>query len=159
MVNLVADATPGYGNTTIGTNTSGLATANRWRYAGGWWDAGELMYHFGARYYDPTIARFLQLDPSGKSVAYLYAGDDPINNTDPTGLGVPPGAGCWVAPGVPCPPEPSLFSDIDVLSALLSCATAALAASETGPGAAAACIAAGSYDLINAPPGAEDWFG
>jgi RHS repeat-associated protein len=86
--NGVTDATYSYdpyGNTTIGTNVSGLATTNRWRYAGGWWDGTEQMYHFGARYYDPSIGRFLQLDPTGRSSGYAYANDNPITNTDPSG--------------------------------------------------------------------------
>ncbi len=41
----------------------------------------------GHRYYDPTLGRFTQLDPSGQETnPYLYAGGDPINNTDPSGL-------------------------------------------------------------------------
>jgi RHS repeat-associated protein len=74
-----------YGNTTIGTNVSGLADTNRWRYAGGWFDSPEKMYHFGARYYAPTIGRFLQLDPSSQSKGYSYTGDEPVNGTDPSG--------------------------------------------------------------------------
>jgi hypothetical protein len=40
----------------------------------------------GARYYNPTTARFTQPDPSGKEAnTYIYAGDDPTNLVDPTG--------------------------------------------------------------------------
>lgn len=39
----------------------------------------------GARYYDPTLARFTQPDPAHTCGGYAYAGDDPANNTDPTG--------------------------------------------------------------------------
>jgi RHS repeat-associated protein len=41
----------------------------------------------GARYYNPTTARFTQPDPSGQEPnTYNYASCNPINNTDPTGL-------------------------------------------------------------------------
>lgn len=37
------------------------------------------------RYLDPTLGRFTQLDPSSQSPGYAYAGDDPINDSDPSG--------------------------------------------------------------------------
>ncbi|MEU7151180.1 RHS repeat-associated core domain-containing protein [Streptomyces sp. NPDC045456] len=45
------------------------------------------LYHFEARYYDPSVGRFTQPDPSGqgKHPYYLYAEGDPVNRTDPTG--------------------------------------------------------------------------
>jgi RHS repeat-associated protein len=41
-----------------------------------------------ARYYDPTTAQFLTRDPleSETGQPYSYAGDDPIDNSDPSGL-------------------------------------------------------------------------
>ena len=40
----------------------------------------------GARYYNPTTGRFTQPDPSGQETnTFTYAGDDPINNVDPSG--------------------------------------------------------------------------
>ncbi|MFF7365851.1 RHS repeat-associated core domain-containing protein, partial [Streptomyces sp. NPDC008125] len=45
------------------------------------------LYKMGARYYDPTLGRFTQPDPSGQEAnTYLYAAGDPINRTDPGGL-------------------------------------------------------------------------
>ncbi|UKA77446.1 hypothetical protein LFT46_09110 [Arthrobacter sp. FW306-07-I] len=42
---------------------------------------------FGARYYNPTIGRFTQPDPSThESNRYLYALACPTNNRDPLGL-------------------------------------------------------------------------
>jgi uncharacterized protein RhaS with RHS repeats len=41
----------------------------------------------GARYYNPTTARFTQPDPSGQETnTYNYAACNPVNSTDPTGL-------------------------------------------------------------------------
>ncbi|MEN8656137.1 RHS repeat-associated core domain-containing protein, partial [Streptomyces sp. 21So2-11] len=60
--------------------------AQPYRYAGTYADATGL-YKMGARYYDPTLGRFTQPDPSGQEAnPYLYAAADPVNNTDPTGL-------------------------------------------------------------------------
>jgi RHS repeat-associated protein len=45
------------------------------------------LYHYGARYYDPTTGRWTQPDPlSSSTPEYAFTGDDPINQMDPTGL-------------------------------------------------------------------------
>lgn len=60
---------------------------NRLRYIGGYFDEPSSFYRFGARYYDPTIGRFTQFDPSGQeSNPYAYAGCNPVNSRDPSGL-------------------------------------------------------------------------
>src|SRR5207247_1438941 len=67
------------------------------RYAGGYWDShqdahGPALYKFGERYYDPTLGRWTQRDALDNPLdlkgwnQYLYAGDDPVNEIDPTGL-------------------------------------------------------------------------
>ena len=50
------------------------------------------LYKFGIRYYDPAIGRWTQRDPVGGSLQettkvnpYVYANDDPVNMTDPSG--------------------------------------------------------------------------
>jgi RHS repeat-associated protein len=45
------------------------------------------LYHFGARYYEPTTGRWTQLDPQG--AGYAYSGADPVNDGDPSGEGGP----------------------------------------------------------------------
>jgi RHS repeat-associated protein len=59
-------------------------------YTGRPWDAAAGMYDYRARWYDPATGRFAAEDPSGFSAGdpnlYRYVGNDPLNNTDPTGL-------------------------------------------------------------------------
>ncbi|MGA8016737.1 MAG: RHS repeat-associated core domain-containing protein, partial [Candidatus Dormiibacterota bacterium] len=72
-----------YGKTTYQSGT----VADPFGYAGGYTDGTGLIL-FGARYYDPTTARWTETDPdaTGQSSAYAYSSDDPTNNNDVTGL-------------------------------------------------------------------------
>ena len=69
-------------------HTSGTsAAANPIRYTGGYLDTTTGLYKLGHRYYDPTLGRFTQPDPSGQEAnAYLYAFANPVNWTDLSGL-------------------------------------------------------------------------
>lgn len=65
---------------------------NPFMFQGGIRDIATGFYKFGNRWYDPTTGRWTQqdtldapLDPANAN-RYAYAGCDPINNTDPTGL-------------------------------------------------------------------------
>ncbi|MFE2267219.1 RHS repeat-associated core domain-containing protein [Streptomyces griseosporeus] len=74
-----------YGPTGLPRTTPTEAVPQPFRYAGAYLDPTGL-YKMGARYYDPTLGRFTQPDPSGQeSNPYLYAAGDPINRTDPSG--------------------------------------------------------------------------
>ena len=46
-------------------------------------------YWLSVRHYDPALGRFIQPDPSEQegTRGYAYAGDDPLDATDPSGPG------------------------------------------------------------------------
>ncbi|WP_043429303.1 RHS repeat-associated core domain-containing protein [Arthrobacter sp. FB24] len=70
------------------TNSGAQAAVNPWTYAGGYNDTTSNRIKFGARYYNPWRGRFTQPDPSGQDQnRYAYVSCNPINATDPTGLG------------------------------------------------------------------------
>jgi RHS repeat-associated protein len=57
--------------------------------AGREYDQETKLYYMRARYYDPQLGRFLSEDPAGIAAGlnlYTYAGNDPINQRDPSGL-------------------------------------------------------------------------
>ena len=91
-----------YGDTTnIGGPNPVIANGNPYRYAGGYLDTATGLYHFGARYYNPTLGRFTQPDPSGQETnTYLYATGNPITFADPTGLATACGVAVAVLGGV-----------------------------------------------------------
>jgi RHS repeat-associated protein len=63
-------------------------------FDGGLVDPVTGLVHLGARDYDPATGRWTGPDPigfaGGDADLYRFAGDDPVNNTDPTGLYYPP---------------------------------------------------------------------
>jgi len=68
------------------------AVSNPWQFASGYLDANTGLYKFGERYYDPTLGRWTQKDPVGGSLRsvnstnpYVYAGNIPSSNVDPSG--------------------------------------------------------------------------
>ena len=78
----------------VTTTTAGGSAAgqNPYRFApGGLYDRTTGMLKYGQRWYQPTTGRFTQQDSTThladprQGNKYAYAGDDPINNTDPTG--------------------------------------------------------------------------
>jgi RHS repeat-associated protein len=73
-----------YGAPTI---ESGTATTNL-LYAGQYTDPNSGMVYLRARWYDPTTGQFLSVDPlaADTGATYNYAGDNPTDETDPTGL-------------------------------------------------------------------------
>jgi len=68
-------------------------TVNPFLFQGQQFDPASGDYYLRARYYDPTTGRFLSQDPFAGNEAdptslhrYLYASNDPVDRTDPTGF-------------------------------------------------------------------------
>jgi len=73
-------------------------------------------YWLSVRSYDPALGRFLQPDPSEieGSRSYVYAGDDPLDATDPSGLaGVP---ACMMQQNCPWSKQPAAQGLYDLAS-------------------------------------------
>jgi RHS repeat-associated protein len=74
--------------------TSGQTTTYPYLFAGMEYDAQTGLYHTPARYYSPTLQRFVSEDPlgfgGGDVNLFVYAGNDPVNRSDPLGLYSPP---------------------------------------------------------------------
>lgn len=80
-----------YGNlyASAGTNPA------KFGYTGEYQDANKLLF-LRARYYDASVGRFFQADPSRQEQnPYLYGLGDPVNRVDPSGLRVACDAQDW----------------------------------------------------------------
>lgn len=79
-----------YDYTAFGEASTATETVpNPIRFAGREYDAETGLYYFRARYYDPAIQRFASQDPAGIDAGtnpYAFAGNDPMNGADATGL-------------------------------------------------------------------------
>ena len=70
------------------TASSGSLT-NSFRYTAREFDTETSLYYYRARYYDPSVGRFVSEDPAGFFGGfdfYNYTKNDPIDFGDPTGL-------------------------------------------------------------------------
>jgi RHS repeat-associated protein len=110
------------------TNTLDL----RYAYTGREWDGETGQYYNRARYYDPTVGRFISEDPlgfgAGDTNIYRYVGNSFVNEIDPSGL-----ASCDCNHGG----EPSLLNrGLGVLKALGGAAQISTGAAIAGGGTA-----------------------
>jgi len=81
-----------YGETTA----TGASSNNPFRYISGYQDTATGLYKLGVRYYDPSLGRFTQQDPTGKEAnLYLYASSNPSTRVDPTGQSAIDIGGCF----------------------------------------------------------------
>jgi RHS repeat-associated protein len=79
-----------YGTTL--TSSGAQASVNPFRFASGYFDSATGLTKFGDRYYDSSLGRWTQRDSVAGSIAdpgnlnrYVYAGNSPVNVTDPSG--------------------------------------------------------------------------
>ena len=66
-----------------------VTTGQRFRYTGQPLIGALGLYYYKARFYAPSLGRFLQTDPIGSADdlnLYAYAGNSPISFSDPSGL-------------------------------------------------------------------------
>ncbi|MGH3849930.1 MAG: RHS repeat-associated core domain-containing protein, partial [Pseudonocardiaceae bacterium] len=81
--------------------TTTEAVANPNRFTGGYLDSSSGLYHFGVRYYDPSLGRWTELVPTGQNPRYTYASDDPAIFTNASGASIrvyfPPAVGGIIA--------------------------------------------------------------
>lgn len=88
------------------SGTTGQSTSP-FGYAGQYTDPNTGLVYLRARYYDPQTAQFLTQDPlvALTGQAYNYAGDNPVNNVDPSGEAPPSRCfailGAWICLGGP----------------------------------------------------------
>ena len=78
-----------YGNCMTGSQVCGRDDDVAYRYTGRRYDPETGLYYYRARYYSPSLGRFLQTDPVGYKDDinwYAYVGNDPTDKTDPTGM-------------------------------------------------------------------------
>ena len=70
------------------TTASGASNTSTFEYTGREND-GTGLYYYRARYYHPTLQRFISEDPldfgAGDANLYSYVGDSPANEVDPSG--------------------------------------------------------------------------
>jgi len=123
-------------------------------YRGYVYDVETQSYWLGVRQYDPLLRRFLQPDPSEQDgvQSYVYCGDNPVDCSDPSGLGEGPDEveGGFGAAGMP--------GDVLVTVSGGAAAVADAAQAETAgvdSAAAQSDIAATSGEMASEDPGAN----
>ena len=86
----VSDATgAGVATSKYSVDGASASLASEFGFTGQLWLPSVQLYYFKARMYSPQLGRFMQRDPLGYAAGlnlYAYAGGDPVNARDPSGL-------------------------------------------------------------------------
>ena len=112
ITNASGDETAFYGYDAFGNLAFGTPSS-LFGYAGQYTDPSTGLSGLRARWYQPQTGNFTTRDPvfSKTDQAYAYAGDDPVNESDPTGMSVNlSGAAQW-AQGDASPGDNNGFND------------------------------------------------
>jgi RHS repeat-associated protein len=91
-----------------GRPSSGIQT--RFTYTGREPDSDTGLMYYRARWYDPTLGRFISEDPIGFAGGknwYQYAHNNPVAHSDPSGMRDDPGDGYW--PGYKAPGKDPIY--------------------------------------------------
>lgn len=111
----------------FGKATATGGSSNSSQYTGREND-GTGIYYYRARYYSPTVHRFISQDPldldGGDLNFYIYTANDPVNYTDPSGEVLV--AGCLVGAGVSVGADILAGRKISISSAGIACAEGAV---------------------------------
>ena len=115
------------------------------RFQNQYLDEDTGLYKMGVRYYEPSTARWTQLDPLNlfqdprQGNRYAFAGADPVNHIDPTGA--------LFDLDISFSPEEGLFNAIGIIGGTAACGVALASASAVAPVAGTAIAAAGCLAL------------
>ncbi|MFD1739229.1 polymorphic toxin type 30 domain-containing protein [Bacillus salitolerans] len=83
------------GSKTLG-NGKLLKDENPFRYASYFYDKESGLYYLNARYFDPSLGRFITRDVIPAVNLYAYSGNNPVNFVDPSGYAQEdPGSGVY----------------------------------------------------------------
>ena len=86
----VSDATgAGVATSKYSVDGASASLASEFGFTGQLWLPSVQLYYYKARMYSPQLGRFMQRDPLGYAAGlnlYAYAGGDPVNARDPSGL-------------------------------------------------------------------------